>query len=169
VWKKPKEGFMSLKEYNKLNSLAVEKQEEARQKDRQYHVENADELASKYKREQSKKYQKITQAPKETDETSETAAGSSSKNYATEFENCQRIGKWQTVESESPEREQVDLELPKQKHEFFAVATVQSDEPPVKKFKEKIITSLDSDEVPSVFKKRKIGNRNIRRTNDDST
>jgi WW domain-binding protein 4 len=169
VWVKPKEGFMSLKEYNKLNALAVEKQEEARQKDRQYHVENADEIASKYKREQFKKYQKITQKPK--DEGPEASGASSSppnKNYATEFDHCQRIGKWESVESE-PEKEQVDLELPKQKHEYYAVATVQSDEPPIKKFKEKTITSLDTDSGPSVFKKRKFGNRNIRRTNDDST
>lgn len=160
---------MSLKEYNKLNAEALQKQEEARQKDLKYHAENADEIVSKFKREQFKKYQKITQEPKETEE--ETSAGPSSKrNYATEFENCQKIGKWQSVEVEREEEEEhIDLELPKQKHEFYAVATVKTDEPPIKKFKEKTITSIDSDDVPSVFKKRKFGgNRNIRRTNDDS-
>ncbi|KAG5676750.1 hypothetical protein PVAND_006559 [Polypedilum vanderplanki] len=163
TWEKPKEGFMSLKEYNRLNALAIEKQEEARQKDLKYHIENAEELASRYKREQFKKYQVITKEPKQPEEES----ASSSKNYVTEFENCQKIGKWQTVESE-PEKKPIDLGLPKQTHEYYAIATVQSDEPPVKKFKEKTITSLDSDEIPSTFKKRKFGNKNIRRTNDDS-
>lgn len=163
IWAKPKEGFMTLKEYNKLNTIAVEKQEEARKKDLKYNVENADELASRLKREQFKKYQKITQEP-ESAEASEV-----SNNYTTEDDiNYQVLGKWESVDSSQPEKKPIDFELPKQNDVYYAVANVKPDEPPIKKFKEKIIVSLDADDVPSVFKKRKIGNRNIRKTNDDS-
>ncbi|XP_070505517.1 WW domain-binding protein 4 [Chironomus tepperi] len=162
VWEKPKEGFMTLKEYNKLNEIAIKQQEEARQTDLKYTIENADEIAAKYKREQYKKYQTITQEPKKLTESS-----SSSSQYADEFGNISSIGEWQIVE-EQPSRKAVDLELPKQNDVYYAVANVKTDEPPMKKFKEKTVGSIDSDEIPSVFKKRKIGNRNIRRTNDDS-
>jgi hypothetical protein len=69
---------------------------------------------------------------------------------------------------EHQESSHIDLQLPKQNDIYYAVASVNTEEPPVKKFKEKTITTIDSDEIPSSFKKRKIGNRNIRRTNDDS-
>jgi WW domain-binding protein 4 len=158
---KPKEGFMTLKEYNKLNETAIKQQEEARQTDLKYHIENADEIAAKYKREQYKKYQTITQEPKE-----KLTESSSRSHYADEYGKSS-IGEWQVVE-EQPTRKAVDLELPKQNHVYYAVANVKTDEPPIKKFKEKTVSSIDSNEIPSVFKKRKIGNRNIRRTNDDS-
>lgn len=139
--------------------MAVKKQEEARQNDLKYHIENADEIAAKYKREQYKKFQKITQEPKLTE--------SSSSDYSAIESAAQPYGKWETVE-ETPVRKPVDLELPKLNEVYYAVASVKPDDPPVRKFKEKTIESLDSNEVPSVFKKRKIGNRNIRKTNDDS-
>lgn len=158
MWEKPKDGFMSLKEYNKLNQTVISKQEEARQKDLKFHLENADEIASKYKREQFKKYQKITQEPMPEE-------SSSSVNYVNEF--SQPYGKWETVEAE-PERKHVDLELPKQQNEiYYAVSNVKPEEP-VRVFKEKTVHSLESDDIPSVFKKRKIGNRNIRKNNDES-
>lgn len=153
---------MTLKEYNKLNETAIKQQEEARQTDLKYHIENADEIAAKYKREQYKKYQTITQEPKEK------LTESSSRQYSDEYGKCS-IGEWQVVEEHHVERKAVDLELPKQNHVYCAVANVKTDEPPIKKFKEKtLVGSIDSNEIPSVFKKRKIGNRNIRRTNDDS-
>lgn len=154
---------MTLKEYEKLNQIALKQQEEIQKKNLQYHVENAEELAAKYKREQLKKFQKITQEPKPKGEEEP------SKTYTTSFEayGAQPIGKWEAVE-EQPEQKPIDLELPKQSVEYYPVASVQTEEPPVKKFKEKTIVSIDSDEVPSTFKKRKIGNRNIRRNNDDS-
>lgn len=154
---------MTIKEYEKLNKVALEQQEEHQKKDRQYHVENAEEIAAKFKREQLKKFRKVTKEakPKEENEPSDV--------YTTCFEayGAQPIGKWETVEDQ-PEQKPVDLELPKQHVEYYPVACIQPEDPPVKKFKEKTIVSIDSDAVPSTFKKRKIGNRNIRRTNDDS-
>lgn len=158
---------MKLKEYEKLNNIAIKQQEENLKKDQQYQVENADELAAKLKREQFKKYQKVTQRQKEEDKE----APSSTYTSSYEAYGAQPIGEWEVVENhqqQQAEPEYIDLELPKQKHAYYQpIATVQPDEPPVKKFKEKTIVSIDSDDVPSTFKKRKFGNRNIRRTNDD--
>lgn len=158
---------MTLKEYNKLNEIAIKQQEEARQTDLKYHIENADEIAAKYKREQYKKYQTITQEPKKLTESS------SRSEYADENCKISKIGEWQVVDeqqSSTSSNKPVDLELPKQNDVYYAIANVKTDEPPIKKFKEKTVgsISIDSHEIPSVFKKRKIGNRNIRRTNDDS-
>lgn len=162
VWKKPKEGFMSLKEYEKLNEIALQQQAEQQQRDMKNSIENADEIASKMRREQLKKYKKITQEPKREEEATTSYAGQ----YG-----GQPFGKWETVEYKPPPKP-IDLELPKQEFTYIAVpAASRSEEPPVKKFKEKTITSLEgiSDDVPSVFKKRKFGARNIRKTTDDST
>lgn len=162
---------MTLKEYEKLNAIAMKQQEETMKKDQQYLVENAEELAARLKREQFKKYQKVTQKPqrKNNDEEREEPP---SKSYTSidEAYGAQPVGKWEAVEQEpQQEPEYLDLELPKQNNVFYQpVATVSTDEPPVKKFKEKTITSIDStDDIPSTFKKRKFGNRNIRRTNND--
>lgn len=161
---------MKLKEYERINELAIKQQEELIKKDQQYHVENAEELAAKFKREQFKKYQKITK--EQTKKEKEGGGGETSKKTPftsiDEAWGAQPVGKWEAVEPVKDEEDEIDLELPRQNNSFLPVATVQSDEPPVKKFKEKTITSLDTDDMPSTFnKKRKIGNRNIRRVNDD--
>lgn len=158
-WSKPKEGFMSLQEYQSLNEIAVKQQEEHKQKVMKNTIENADEIASKYNREQLKKYKKITEEAKPVEEATTSYAGQ----YG-----GQPYGKWQTVESKR-ESKPVDLELPKQDFTYIAVQASSVDEPPVKKFKEKTITKLeDVSDVPSFFKKRNIRMRNIRRGTDDS-
>lgn len=162
VWKKPKEGFMSLEEYERLNEVAIRQQEEHKALEMKNTIENADEIASRYNREQLKKYQKITEEPKTEQEASTSYAGQ----YG-----GQPYGKWETVESK-PAPKPVDLELPKQKEFSYIAIPISStpDEPKPKKFKEKMITKLDDvSDVPSVFKKRKFGNRNIRQVTDDST
>lgn len=67
------------------------------------------------------------------------------------------------------EEEYVDLQLPKQSYEpiYVPAANVEI-EPPVKKFKEKTVKSVDGEE-PGFFKKRKIagGSRNVRKRLDD--
>lgn len=161
-WKKPKEGFMSLKEYEKLNEIALQQQADQQQREMKNSIENADEIASKMRREQLKKYKKITQEKKIETEGSTSYAGQ----YG-----GQPYGKWETVVAK-PEAKPIDLELPTQELTYIAIpAASRSEEPPMKKFKEKTITSLGlegNSDVPSVFKKRKFGARNIRKTTDDS-
>lgn len=160
VWQKPKEGFMTLAEYEKLNEIAIKQQEEQQQKEMKNTIENAGEIASRFNREQLKKYQKITEERKPTEEPTTSYAGQ----YG-----GQPFGKWETVD-EVKESKPLDLELPKQNIKYIAVPVSSVDEPPVKKFREKTITKLDDvSDVPSVFKKRKFGNKNIRRGTDDST
>lgn len=162
-WTKPKEGFMSLAEYEKLNEVALKQQQEQQQQEMKDTIENADEIASKYRREQMKKYKKRTEEKKPEPEATTSSYADQYGVYA-----AQPYGKWETVEAK-PETAPIDLELPQQEETFVAITTT-TDEPPVKKFKEKTITKLeDVSEVPSFFKKRKIGSRNIRRNNDDST
>ena len=159
AWEKPKEGFMTLAEYEKLNEIAIKQQEEKQQQEMKHTIENAGEIASRYNREQLKKYKKITEEKKPAEEPSTSYAGQ----YG-----GQPFGKWETVEVK--ETKPIDLELPKQNFTYVAVPTASVDEPPIKKFKEKTITKLENvSDVPSVFKKRKFGNRNIRRGTDDST
>lgn len=160
VWSKPKEGFMSLAEYEKLNILAIKQQEEQQQQEMKHNIDNAGEIASKFKREQMKKYQKRTEEKQPKEEASTSYAGQ----YG-----GQPYGKWETVVAKR-EAKPVDYELPKDEFNYVAVPASTIEEPPIKKFKEKTITKLeDVAEVPSFFKKRKIGNRSIRRGTDDST
>lgn len=161
-WTKPKEGFMSLKEYEKLNEVALQQQQDKQQREMKESIENADEIASRFRREQLKKYKKITEEKKPEVEATTSYADLYGV-YA-----AQPYGKWETVEAR-PEAKPIDFELPEPEETFVAITTT-SEEPPVKKFKEKVLTKLeDVSEVPSFFKKRKIGSRNIRRGNDDST
>lgn len=161
AWDKPKEGFMTIKEYEKLNEIAIEQQEEQRLREMKDSVENADEIASKYNREQLKRFKKRTEEKKPEEEPSTSYAGQ----YG-----GQPYGKWETVEAPR-ETAPVDYELPTQNFTYVAVTTAPSEEPPVKKFREKTITKLDDElsAIPSTFKKRKFGNRNIRKGTDDAT
>lgn len=86
------------------------------------------------------------------------------------------LGGWSTVKRVEPEEENEEGEQTSVKFETSedtaqeeSSSTTTQVEPPGKKFKEKIIkTSITtkSDE-PVAFKKRKSGNRNVRRRNDD--
>lgn len=63
------------------------------------------------------------------------------------------------------------MELPEVNNYYVQVVSEMEPEPPVKKFKEKVIESLANDEetaaVPSTFKKRKVPRGNTRKRLDD--
>lgn len=152
-------------------------QEEHAQREKQFMVENADELAAKYNREKlkqrraeyeakqrkverekeaasDKKQQKLSNKnEKERDNGNESEEKEDHSNYPAPF------GQWQTVE---PVKEvpYVDLQLPTQsRHEYVPVVVpAVVEEPKPKVFKEKVAT-LDKETIASesgVFKKRKI-------------
>lgn len=158
IWEKPKEGYMTIKEYENLNELAVKQQEDRKHQDSKFSIKNADEHAAKLKRE---KFKKVTELkPQEIEETAVTT------DYEGQY-GGQPYGKWQEV-VHKPQK-QVNWELPKQIPLYIAV-TNQEPEPPVKKFKEKTITSLDiaPSSAPGFFKKRKVaGSRNARQRTED--
>lgn len=81
------------------------------------------------------------------------------------------LGAWTTVSQ--TETKHVDLQLPEPSHQYVYVPAAHVEpEPPIKKFKEKIISSLpvddESSSTLSTFKKRKTAiKRNVRQRNDD--
>lgn len=79
------------------------------------------------------------------------------------------LGQWQTVQR--VEVKPVDLQLPIVPHEFVYVPAANvAPEPPVKKFKEKVVATLDTVAVgvSNEFKKRKTAvKRNVRQRQDD--
>lgn len=67
----------------------------------------------------------------------------------------------------------VDLQLPKQKQIQLSIFEKIKPPPPQRTFKEKTVTQINMDDsddegAPTTFKRRKIGNKNVRkRTTDD--
>ncbi|XP_055916279.1 WW domain-binding protein 4 [Eupeodes corollae] len=152
VWKEPKEGYLSLEEYNKINQIAEAQQEIQFQQQAKDFQKNAPEEVAKYNRERLKMYRR--QDPKE-----ETAKEEKRQAFKTEEESyTPDIGAWVTVEKK-PEEKPINWELPASNN--YYVPPVVSEipyEPPVKRFKEKTIESLDPSVaigLPTQFKKRK--------------
>ncbi|XP_059617412.1 WW domain-binding protein 4 isoform X2 [Phlebotomus argentipes] len=170
VWEAPKEGFLSLDEYNKINDAAVKQQEQQVAKETQFHRDNADEFVAKNMRERLK-HRRV-----KDDDDSISAKWAKQEDFQAVdtfvSPTAGPYGKWQTVAK--TEEKRVDLQLPKTKFAPAYVPPVAEPPPPerVRNFKEKVI-SLDSataSSVPGFFKKRKIqfGVRNTRqRLNDD--
>lgn len=81
------------------------------------------------------------------------------------------LGEWTSVSQIEPKH--VDLQLPEFSHQYVYVPAAHVEpEPPVRKFKEKTISSLPVDDEGSdtlnTFKKRKVAvKRNVRQRNDD--
>lgn len=81
------------------------------------------------------------------------------------------LGEWTTVSQTVAKP--VDLQLPEPSHQYVYVPAAHTlPEPPIKKFKEKTISSLPVDDEGSntlnTFKKRKTAiKRNVRQRNDD--
>lgn len=93
VWKAPKEGYMTVEEYNRLNLVFEVKQKQLQHNKSKFMRENADEIAAKYKREAFKSLM-----PKETEEDEEEREKNRESFELYEPETAARpLGKWQTV------------------------------------------------------------------------
>lgn len=95
IWEEPKEGYMTIEEYNRLNKVVDAKAEQQHYAESKYMRDNADELLSKYKREKFKTLQAFTKAEevKEKEEERETYTA-----YEEPGSSSQPFGKWQTVQ-----------------------------------------------------------------------
>ncbi|GAB0098838.1 WW domain-binding protein 4 [Sergentomyia squamirostris] len=168
VWEAPKEGYLTLDEYNRINAVASHQQEVQAAKECQIERENADEYVARIKRERLK--QRRVQDGNESikrkwDETEEYQAVDS---YVSP--GAGPYGKWETVVT-APTKN-VDLQLP----EVISTPTYippvlehTTNFEPVRIFKEKV-TKLDeatASSLPGVFKKRKIQQKNSRQRLDD--
>lgn len=108
VWEAPKEGYMTYKEYLKLQEDIEQKAEEQEAKFSKAFVEKADEIAAAYNREKLKSYRKITKPQSDSDEDDEegTSKKKKKKDKVEEkygWENpetaARPVGQWQTVEA----------------------------------------------------------------------
>ncbi|XP_037914117.1 WW domain-binding protein 4 [Hermetia illucens] len=165
IWEAPKEGFMPLDEYNRINEIAVAQQQLQLQEESKQFRENADEIVAKYRREQLKAF-------RHTDSEA-TEKKTEQESFKTEEEaQAPTIGAWQVVE-EKKEPPPVDLQLPSRPEDDYYIPPAVSNfepEPPTKKFKEKTVEHLESDvvsSVPATFKKRKIAKGNARQRLDN--
>lgn len=165
VWTEPKEGYLSLEEYNRINQIAEAQQEIRLQQEAKEFQKNAPEEVAKYNRERLKMYRRAD--PKE-----HAAIEEKRQTFKTEEEaQTPDIGAWTIVEKK-PEEKPINWELPVTNNGY--VPPVVSEipyEPPVKRFKEKTIDCLDPSVAKGVsitFKKRKFAAKgNARQRIDD--
>lgn len=174
MWDKPKQGYLTLDEYNGIMDQARVAHEAHAQQEKKFMVENADELAAKYNREKLKqrrveheakqqkeqaKREKEQQKRDRKEDSGTTSEGNDDQDQpsSSSYSAAAPYGKWQTVEKK--EVPYVDLQLPEQSN-YVTVPVVEPPKPVVVKvFKEKVVTLKDSDAISSdagVFKKRKI-------------
>ncbi|XP_055709787.1 WW domain-binding protein 4 isoform X2 [Phlebotomus papatasi] len=170
VWEAPKEGYLTLAEYNKINEEALKKQELEAAKEIQMHRDMADEFVAKNKRE------RLKQRRVQTADADESIKGKWEKQE--EYQAVDTYvspgagpyGKWETVAK--TEEKHVDLQLPKVTPAYIPPVVEQPIPEPVRTFKEKV-TKLDdatSSSIPGFFKKRKIqpmNRKNARQRLDD--
>ncbi|XP_011144712.1 WW domain-binding protein 4 isoform X1 [Harpegnathos saltator] len=186
VWEPPEEGYMTFAEQEVETKEEVLQKELMKQLDKEEAIKKADiieEQRANVEREQMRELRKRrTQTTDENDDAKSDDESAGVKRETAEEERPYRrdysvperpqpYGSWQIVQT--IEKKPVDLQLPQQKQ--IQLPTFGKMEPPPlqRAFKEKIVTQVSTgdsdDEGTSVtFKKRKIGNKNVRkRVTDD--
>lgn len=183
VWEPPEEGYMTLAEQEEEAKEEALQKEFMEQLDREEAIEKADiieEQRANVVREKMK--ERVTQSVRNENDIKDNDKSTSEikkevtkeeRPYWRDYsvpERPQPYGSWQVVETSK--KKPVDLQLPKQKQ--IQLSVFDKIEPtPQRTFKEKIIMKVsidDSDDegTPTTFKRRKIGNKNVRkRTTDD--
>ncbi|KAH8393967.1 hypothetical protein KR215_011304, partial [Drosophila sulfurigaster] len=169
VWEPPKEGFLSYEEYERINQLAINQQEITQAEESLRFRANVDEEVARFNRERHAQLYRKPESSKEKKQKEEKRL-----EFKTEEEAATKeIGQWQVVETK-PAAAPIDWELPQTDYYVAApvVSALPDSEPPVKRFKEKTITTLDagasSCSGSSTFKKRKFANKgNARKPLDD--
>nr|XP_031845376.1 WW domain-binding protein 4 isoform X1 [Nomia melanderi] len=186
VWDPPEEGYMTFSEQEEEAKEQTLQEQLLQQLEEEEAIANADIIEEKRanaEREKWKEMRKLSdsvQRPgnERLDEPTETSKHEEEhRTYRRDYtiEPCEKphpYGPWQTVRT--IETTPVDLQLPQQKLSAPLVTFEKAELPPAQKtFKEKTITRIetgdsDDEREPTGFKKRKIGNKNVRkRLNDD--
>lgn len=98
MWEAPKEGYMTIEEYNRLNAVFETKAQQQLHEESKFMRENADELAAKYRREQlrAKRAEAFAEeaAEKEIERESYVECEEEDDEPGT---SARPFGKWQTV------------------------------------------------------------------------
>ncbi|XP_012531990.1 WW domain-binding protein 4 [Monomorium pharaonis] len=184
VWEPPEEGYMTIAEQEEEAKEEMLQRELLEQLDREEATEKADILEEQRANVEREKLRELRKQPVKNDDTQggdesaeiKKAAVEEERPYWRDYsvpERPQPYGSWQVVETSK--NKPVDLQLPKQQKQIqLPTFTKNEPRPPQRTFKEKTVTQIstgdsDDEEASStVFKKRKIGNKNVRkRTSDD--
>ncbi|KAL6268736.1 hypothetical protein P5V15_001863 [Pogonomyrmex californicus] len=180
VWEPPEEGYMTFAEQEEEAKEEMLQKELMEQLDKEEAIKKADileEQRANAEREKLREFRKPTRnAAEDDDESAEMKKEmvEEERSYWRDYsvpERPQPYGSWQVVET--IKKKPVDLQLPKQKQIQLPTFEKIEPPPPQRTFKEKTVTQIstgDSDDegTPIIFKKRKIGNKNVRkRMNDD--
>ncbi|XP_047343178.1 WW domain-binding protein 4 isoform X1 [Vespa velutina] len=186
VWEPPEEGYMTFAEQEEEVKEQALQEELLEQLKKEEEIEKADlieEQRANAERERMKELRKQQQRKQEVqikeEDSKEIIVKQESKEeeekpYRRDYsipEFQQPYGSWETVKV--IERKPVDLQLPQQKQIQLPIFEKSEPPPPQRIFKEKTITTIstgDSDDEGSslrIFKKRKIGNKNVRKRLED--
>ncbi|XP_011865040.1 PREDICTED: WW domain-binding protein 4 isoform X2 [Vollenhovia emeryi] len=183
VWEPPEEGYMTFAEQEEEAKEEVLQRELMEQLEREETIEKADILEEQRANVEREKLKEFRKRPVENDgEQGDNESADIKKETVEEErpywrdysvpERPQPYGSWQVVKP--IKNKPVDLQLPKQQKQQVLPTFEKTEPPPPRRtFKEKTITQIstgDSDDetAPTTFKKRKIGNKNMRkRTTDD--
>ncbi|XP_078037494.1 uncharacterized protein LOC144470349 isoform X2 [Augochlora pura] len=195
AWDPPEEGYMTFAEQEeeaREQALQEELLEQLKQEEEIANKEINEEKRANAERERSRQLRKSRSESNRLDETTDavktTGDGEEEaqeekqeeeqrpyrRDYSGSYQKSHPYGAWQTVRI--VETKPVDLQLPQlpQKTTAPVPAFDKAEPPPLQRtFKEKTITRVetgdsDGDLEPTSFKKRKIGNKNVRkRLNDD--
>lgn len=175
VWEVPEEGYMTFAEQEEEAKEQAIQEELLKQLEMEEAVANAEILEEKRanaERERLKGLRKANSAPPSAESTEQDKNATTveeERPYRRDYsipEKSHPYGPWQTVRK--IETKPVDLQLPQQKQVQLPV--FEKAEPPTaqRTFKEKQITRIDAgdsddERQPTTFKKRKIGNKNVRK------
>ncbi|XP_053679096.1 WW domain-binding protein 4, partial [Anopheles nili] len=160
IWEPPMEGFMKKQEYEKLSKIAWEKQKENAIVEAQYELENAEEIASRLRRESMAQIFKHNRKIKEEFEKKvfhgrETEITLENQHSKTPY------GAWETIEVKK--EQPVDLQLPFKATPLYIPSTIPEDKE--QQFKEKIVDHVPLEvkaTVSATFVKKRKVQRNAR-------
>lgn len=166
IWESPKEGHMTLAEYNQINKILEKKREDNLKQESLKFSQNADEYVAKHKREEN--YKKYNNRVKIVSNPDDGVDQQSEYNRDPEIlkTEAQPYGRWETVVEK--EEKVLNLQLPIYEnnlhHEILRSSSTDTKILlPKKEFKERTI-QLPKDDVTEscVFKKRKLSAINKR-------
>ncbi|XP_070520265.1 WW domain-binding protein 4 isoform X2 [Cardiocondyla obscurior] len=186
IWEPPEEGYMTFAEQEEEAKEETLQKELMEQLDKEEAAEKADILEEQRANIEREKMRELKKRPVEVDREDDVQGGDvdeeikkntveEERPYWRDYsvpERPQPYGSWQVVQP--IKKKPVDLQLPKQEKQIQLPTFGRAEPPPRQRaFKEKTVTQIsagdsDNEEAVTTFKKRKIGNKNVRkRTTDD--
>ncbi|CAD6214766.1 GSCOCG00004206001-RA-CDS [Cotesia congregata] len=173
-WEPPEEGFMTIAEQEEEAREQTIQAELLQQIDQEEAKEKAEALEEQRANAEREKYKALRlQKSTESTETGEVKEEKEEIPYRRDYSVPDRVdpyGPWTTVEIKPPKV--VDLQLPAKKVIQVVTPVVKETRAPQRTFEEKKVTRIstgdsDGEEAPTTFKKRKFGNKNVRKRLDD--